>query len=98
MQLDWKSIVTSVLVAAIVGFGSNTLNWSYKAGEYEYRLQSAERQVTEIHEMNKNLEIMGKALVGMQTEMKYYRRDIDELRTKQDEISVRLDGITDKSK
>lgn len=97
MKLDWRSVITSIVVAAIIGFGTNTLSWSYKAGQYEYRLQNAEQQVTEMHQMNENLETMGKVLVEMQTEMKYYRRDIDELREKQDEISVRLDHVTDKS-
>lgn len=95
MKLDWRSIITSVVAAAIIGFGSNSLSWSYHAGQYEYRLQQTESQVNDMHEMNKNIEMMSKVLVEMQTEMKYYRRDIDELRNKQGEISVRLDHIAD---
>ena len=95
MKLDWRAIITSVIVAAVIGFGSKSISWSYKAGQYEYRILQAEERVNEIHAMSKNMETIGKVLIEMQTEMKYYRRDIDELRNKQGEISVRIDRITD---
>lgn len=94
MLNDWKSALISTFLSVVVAIGATTISWAYQAGQFETQVRQLQTQQLENKELVKQLQQMNENLVIIQTEMKYYRRDIDDLRKKQDEISTRLDGIS----
>lgn len=94
MTRELKSVLISAGLSAVIALGSSIFGWSYKAGQYETRIEQIQVEQIETKEMVNQIREMNKNLVIIQTEMKYYRRDIDDLRKKQDEISTRIDGIS----
>lgn len=90
---EWRSALISSGLSIVLALGSSMLGWSYKAGQYETRMDQMQSEQVQTKEMIKQMSEMNKNLVIIQTEMKYYRRDIDDLRKKQDEISTRMDNF-----
>lgn len=97
MGKEWRDTLISGVVSIIIATGAASLGWSYEAGQLKAELQQTKEKVVEIHDLTEQMKVMNKNITVIQTEMKYYRRDIDELRDKQDEISGRLDSIADDS-
>ncbi|WLJ70770.1 hypothetical protein [Vibrio phage MJW] len=94
MLNDWKSALISTFLSVVVAIGGTALSWSYKVGQFETEVRQLQSQQLENRELVNQLRQMNENLVIIQTEMKYYRRDIDDLRKKQDEISTRLGGFS----
>lgn len=94
MTKELKSVLISSGLSVILAVSSALIGWSYKAGQLETEMAQIKSEQIETKEIVSQIRAMNENLIIIQTEMKYYRRDIDDLRKKQDEISTRIDGIS----
>lgn len=94
MLKDWKPALISTFLSVVLAVGTASYSWTYQAGKFMTEIQQIKSEQLQNRELVRQLQQMNENLLIIQTEMKYYRRDIDDLRKKQSEISTRLDGYT----